>query len=71
MIWPHWLWIGTPAKFWIWLSNRAATGLGSFVLWKRNRSARSARRLWAQILLLNLVSWGALILIFLWLRGRV
>ena len=67
MIWPHWLWIGTPVKFWIWLSSRVTAGLGSFVLWKRHRSGR---RLWARILLLNLLSWGALILVFLWLYRR-
>ena len=43
MIWPAWLWIGTPLKFSVWMTNRLATWTGSFYVWKR---ARSKQRVW-------------------------
>ena len=67
MIWPAWLWIGTPLKFSVWMTNRVATWTGSFYVWKR---ARTKRRVWMWLLLLNAVSLGALCLFLFWLHGR-
>lgn len=67
MIWPAWLWIGTPLKFSVWMTNRVATWTGSFYVWKR---ARSRRRVWMWLLLLNAVSLGALCLFLFWLHAR-
>ena len=67
MIWPSWLWIGTPLKFFLWLSNRVATWTGSLYVWKR---LRATRHVWWGLLVLNLVSWGGLCLLFFWLRTR-
>jgi hypothetical protein len=41
MVWPTWLWIGTPLKLSVWLVNRAATGTSMVYLWKTRRSRRS------------------------------
>ena len=67
MAWFSWLWIGTPFKFALWLANRVATWTGLFFLWRRWQSRRHA---WLWLLLLNAVSFGALALIFFWLRAR-
>ena len=67
MIWPPWLWIGTPMKFGLWLSNRITTWLGSFYLWRRFRSRRS---LWFWLILVNVLSWGLLGAVFFWLSHR-
>jgi len=64
---PHWLWLTTPFKFWAWLSSRVTTAFGSFMIWKRHRTKK---QLWVQIVVLNLLSWGALILLFLWLYRK-
>lgn len=65
VIWPAWLWAWTPVKAAIWLASRVTAAAGSFFVWKRYRARRY---LWARIVLLNLLSWGALVLVFLWLR---
>ena len=65
MLWPSWLWIGTPLKFFLWAANRLATGTGLLYLWKRSQVKR---RFWMWMILINLVSLGGLILLFFWLR---
>ena len=67
MVWPSWLWIGTPLKFFLWLGNRLATWTGSFFLWKR---WRARRRVWLWLILVNLMSFGALGVLFFWLHTR-
>ena len=67
MIWPSWLWIGTPLKVGLWVVNRLATWTGLVYLWKRFR----ARRLfWVYVLLINTVSLGVLGIVFFWLHAR-
>ena len=65
MVWPAWLWIGTPFKFSLWLTNRLASGGGVWYLWWRWRAKRF---FWLWVILINVVSWGGLILLFFWLR---
>ena len=67
MIWPSWLWIGTPAKFFLWVGNRLATWTGSLYFWKRFRSRRAV---WVWLLLINTVSLAALALLLFWLHVR-
>ena len=61
MIWPSWLWVGTPLKFILWLSNRVATWMGSFFLWKRFRARRA---IWGWLMFFNIISLSALGLLF-------
>ena len=65
MIWPAWLWIGTPVKFATWLVNRLATWSGSFYLWKR---LRSHRFFWLWFVVINTVSMGMLVAALFWLH---
>ena len=65
MVWPSWLWIGTPLKFSLWLANRFATWTGAIYCWKRSRSRRLV---WVWILLIHLASAASLVLIFFCLR---
>ncbi|GEM_PF-3170525 len=67
IVWPSWLWISTPLKFFLWLGNRIATWTGSLYVWKR---MRASRLFWLWIVLINLLSWGALGLLFFWLHTR-
>ena len=67
MIWPSWLWILTPTKFFLWLGNRLATWTGSFYFWKRFRSRRAV---WVWLILLNAISLAALGFLFSWLPHR-
>lgn len=67
MVWPSWLWIGTRLKFFLWLGNRLATWTGVFWLWKRFRSRRT---MWLWVMLINVVSFGALCGVFFWLHLR-
>lgn len=67
MVWPSWLWVGTPLKFFLWLGNRCATWIGSFVLWRR---WRERRRVWLRLFVINLLSLGGLSLVFFWLHIR-
>ena len=67
MIWPSWLWIGTPLKFFLWLLNRFATWTGLFYLWKRFRSRRG---FWVWFTLINLASLAGLGMLFFWLQMR-
>ncbi len=67
MIWPAWLWIGTPAKFCAWLGNRLMTWVGSFYLWKRQRRHK---RFWMWLLAVNLVSMSGLVLLLYWWHVR-
>lgn len=60
MVWPHWLWIGTPLKFSLWLLNRLATWTGLLYVWRRRRSKRL---FWVWLILINAVSLGALLLV--------
>ena len=66
MPWPAWLWVGTPLKLWVYLVNRLATWFGVYYLW-RQRHARS--RFWLRVVLINVLSLGALGLAFFWLHG--
>ena len=65
MVWPSWLWIGTRLKFSLWALNRLATWTGVIYLWRRLR-AHPWR--WGLIILVNLLSFGGLILLFFWLH---
>ena len=67
MVWPSWLWIGTPLKFWVWFVNRLATWTGALWFWKRFRTRRI---LWLLLILLNVASLSGLCLIFFWLHAR-
>ena len=67
MLWPSWLWFGTPLKFWLWLVNRLATWTGVFYAWRRFRTQRG---FWVWATLANLISWGGLALLFFWLHHR-
>ena len=67
MVWPTWLWIGTPLKFSLWLMNRIATSTGVLYLWRR---LRSRRHFWAWFVLVNTVSLGLLVLLFFWIHQR-
>ena len=67
MVWPSWLWIGTPLKFFLWLGNRLATWTGSLYFWKRFRTKKAV---WAWLFLLNAVSMGSLCGLFFWLYRR-
>ncbi len=67
MLWPSWLWIGTRAKFSLWLANRLTTWSGSFYFWRR---FRSTQRVWLWLLIINVLSWGALALLFYWMHVR-
>ena len=67
ILWPPWLWISTPLKFFLWMGNRVATWTGSHLFWKRFRSRRTV---WVWLVLLNIVSLGALGLLFVWLHHR-
>ena len=60
-VWPAWLWIGTPTKVGLWAVNRVATWTGVAYLWKRFRSRRV---FWLWMVAVNLVSFGALALLF-------
>lgn len=65
MVWPAWLWIGTPLKFSIWLVNRIATWTGLYYFWSR---LRASRVFWLWLVLINVLSWGALALLFFGLQ---
>lgn len=65
MVWPAWLWIGTPLKFSVWLANRFATGTGLLYLWRR---LRSRRHFWLWFILINACSISLLVLLLFWLR---
>lgn len=65
MVWPSWLWIGTPFKFWLWLTNRLATGGGLWYLWRR---LRSRRHFWLWFIVIQLLSVSVLVSLFFWLR---
>ena len=65
MVWPSWLWIGTPFKFSLWLANRFATWTGVIYCCRR---LRSQRLVWIWILLINLASAASLALVFFCLR---
>ena len=67
MVWPSWLWIGTPLKFSLWALNRIATWTGIAVLWKR---LRRQRLFWLWLVLINTASLGVLGLMFFWLHAR-
>ncbi len=67
MVWPAWLWIGTPLKFWLWFVNRLATWTGVAYLWKR---FRSQRLFWVWVSLFNIVSLAGLGVLFFWLHAR-
>lgn len=67
MWWPSWLWIGTPFKFSLWMLNRFLTWTGLLFFWKRFRASRFV---WAWIIVINVVSLGALGIVFLWLHHR-
>ena len=67
MVWPGWLWIGTPVKFSLWLMNRIATGTGLLYLWRR---VRSRWHFWAWFMLVNTVSLGLLAGLFFWMYQR-
>ena len=67
MIWPSWLWIGSPLKFSLWLVNRLATWTGVIYMWRR---FRAQRHVWLWLVLLNLVSLGVLGVVFFWLHTR-
>ena len=67
MVWPSWLWIGTPFKLFVWLGNRLLTWTGLYYVWKR---FRSRKRFWWWLLLINVVSVGVLIGFFFWLHTR-
>ena len=67
MVWPSWLWIGTPLKFFIWLGNRLLTWTGLYYVWTRFRSRRD---FWLWFILINLTSMGGLILLLFWLHTR-
>ena len=67
MPWPAWLWIGTRLKFGVWLSNRMTTWVGSFFVWTK---VGSRRQRWLWIAAINVVSLGALVLMFYWLHRR-
>ena len=64
MLWPAWLWIGTPVKFSVWLMNRLATWTGVGYVWKR---FRTQRHVWVWLILLNVVSMAGLALALRWL----
>ncbi len=68
MVWPAWLWIGTPLKFTLWLLNRFLTWTGVIYVWRR---FRSRKHFWAWLVLLNAVSLGGLGLLFFWLHIRL
>ena len=68
MVWPSWLWLGTPYKVVLWAGNRLATWLGVAYLWRR---FRSTRHFWLWIILFNAVSFGLLALLFYWLREKL
>ena len=65
MVWPSWLWIGTPVKFSLWLLNRLATWTGLFYLWRR---FRSQRLFWVWFAVINVASLSGLAILFFWLR---
>ena len=65
MVWPSWLWITSPLKFWLWLGNRFATWSGALYLWRRFRARRD---FWVWMVLLNVVSFAALGCLFFWLH---
>ena len=65
MVWPSWLWIGTRLKLSLWLANRLATWTGLVYLWRR---LRSRRLFWLWVIIVNLISLGALAFLFLWLH---
>ncbi len=67
MLWPAWLWVGTPLKFSLWLANRVAAWTGLAYVWKR---FRAQRHLWLWIALLNVVSLGGLVVLFFWLHAQ-
>ena len=67
MIWPSWLWIGTPVKFFLWFGNRLATWTGSFIFWKK---FRANRKVWLGLMLINAVSLAGLGGVFYWLHWR-
>ena len=70
MIWSplfSWVWNLTPFKAVLWLGNRLATWFGMFHFWKRFRARRSV---WVWLVLINAVSFGALIVMFVWLQHR-
>jgi len=65
VLWPAWLWIGTPMKFWLWLVNRGMASTGVFYVWKRKVSRR---KFWLAVILINVITLGALAGLFFWLR---
>ena len=67
MLWPPWMWIGTPMKFSLWLANRIATWTGAYYVWKR---WRRHRYFWPLLIMINVTSIGALGLFFYWLHMR-
>ena len=67
MLWPSWLWIGTPTKVTIWLTNRLATWTGVYYFWRR---FRTHRYFWPLLITINLASVSALGLIFYWLHTQ-
>ena len=67
IVWPSWLWIGSPLKMGLWLVNRLATWTGMFYVWKR---FRSTPRFWVWFALINVMSLGAMGLLFFWLHRR-
>lgn len=67
MIWPSWLWVGSRFKLSLWLANRLATWTGLFYFWKR---FRSHRLFWLWVVMINIVSVSALVLLFFWLHHR-
>ena len=67
MLWPSWLWLSSPLKFSLWLTNRLATWTGLFYFWKR---FRATRHFWVWITLINALSLVGLGVVFFWLQAR-
>lgn len=65
MVWPSWLWVGTPLKVSLWVANRLATWTGLVYLWRR---FRSHRWFWMWVVLANFISLGGLVFLFFWLH---
>ncbi len=67
IVWPTWLWIGTPFKLTLWLANRLATWTGLAYVWRRFRTQRHR---WIWLTIINTVSLAALAAVFFWLHIR-
>jgi len=61
--WPAWLVLNTTAKWWAFWTNRTLTWSGFYAMRKK---LRAMKLWWAWLLLVNLLSLGALALLFLW-----